>query len=997
MRTAMVIAAVIAFLAIMPAAVPASRTISGHSASCSEPADAPEPVILPSQPAQAGIVTTKPAVGCRGNPVNLIAYPDAGYSFDYWSGDICNGSRSTTCSTHFKFGTQPSLSANFCAVASSGTAGPVVDVSPFPAAGSVSVATIGSCVGDSVTLSAASSLGYVFGDWSGDVCNGETSPTCSTTIQSTRQHVTAHFAASQSPAGANCGPTSSQPWSNGTACTITATPVDANTIRYRIDSPVVDRSSYDYTPITFQSGDSIRVRAGGCVQTGGSGPTWKRYVDPTGDNAGDGVDTSGFYHGTITISLAKGVGGQPVLNEPILKAVRDTQTTPFVVVTPPPPVTAPVPLLTLGYVDDNYGDNGYWGHDGDYGNPVQCLPSEDGGNAWVELTVTHGNAAPPPPQQLFKAFDEVPSGAQHDATDPNLIPADPSWGWQIPGTPTQGAPLGSYTKQCDVPISTILGPYYEPPGVEPAPSRCTRQVTNVNLPPDPSFFSDPWRSIKNFFGLCDAGGQFSINSEPVGHTNWGEATYTDPSITWNTWDDPNPPYGNPPFGGDDDYNMNIVTPLAPDQTSHAGTTSVNPDSIGIEFDSDETIDHYDANAWWKAFHIAVKESQDAALPQLVLAGKKFLEDNVGYHNVNYHEAVVTGVLGLDGTHGGSEIHPVHVLAIRLAAPLHVDANNDHWAFFVRNSGDEGECSTLQENLDLRQITLRLPPPMMQAVSRATYSANTVQQNAPDPPAFASDSSGAYLTFKLPPPDQHGYVAGDICVHWIPPGGGTFPGSPPVDCTSPTSSLRSATSRYHASSAPDPGGVPEKRLGEAVRKLSRNQRRIFATLLTPFASATPAARPTAVTVVTARQRPAPPASPPQLETTYDPEHVAGVANRVLALLVAQHGVYSHGRIYVSITANPGIKPNLLHPRRCFLPVYTPGNGNPGVMTAPGTPSGWNAISGGPIRNRLIDVAKVAKFRTIEKWLPRPNGLVTLCRAKDIGKVPPLSPFTTHTPR
>src|SRR5436309_1962822 len=63
-------------------------------------------------------------------------------------------------------------------------------------------------------------------------------------------------------------------------------------------------------------------------------------------------------------------------------------------------------------------------------------------------------------------------------------------------------------------------------------------------------------------------------------------------------------------------------------------------------------------------------------------------------------AVVMGLMGLDDVHGGdSELHPVHVLAIREAETP--DPGNDAWAFFARNWGDEGECSSRQHYVTAR--------------------------------------------------------------------------------------------------------------------------------------------------------------------------------------------------------------------------------------------------------------------------------------------------------
>ena len=52
-----------------------------------------------------------------------------------------------------------------------------------------------------------------------------------------------------------------------------------------ITRPVVTEPSFDYKSVVFKSGDTVAIDAGGCVQTGGHGRTWKRYVNPSGPNS----------------------------------------------------------------------------------------------------------------------------------------------------------------------------------------------------------------------------------------------------------------------------------------------------------------------------------------------------------------------------------------------------------------------------------------------------------------------------------------------------------------------------------------------------------------------------------------------------------------------------------------------------------------------------------------------------------------------------------------
>lgn len=144
------------------------------------------------------------------------------------------------------------------------------------------------------------------------------------------------------------------------------TMVSRNTTTYRIDEPYVKGISIEYPEITFDPGDQITIAAGGCVQTGGHGRTWKRYLNPSGNNSDH------LYWGTILIpGLVGDVPGAH--NSPLRDNLGALLTIP----------AGPRITVSLGYEDDNYGDNGYWGHDD--GTEDQCKDVE---NAYVSITKT---------------------------------------------------------------------------------------------------------------------------------------------------------------------------------------------------------------------------------------------------------------------------------------------------------------------------------------------------------------------------------------------------------------------------------------------------------------------------------------------------------------------------------------------------------------------------------------------------------------------------------
>ena len=176
-----------------------------------------------------------------------------------------------------------------------------------------------------------------------------------------------------------------------------------------LSEPDVSHPTAD-TNVFFDAGVWVSVQADGCVQTGGSGATWKRYVDPDPPVSGAGpanhfgsLAIVSRIGGPDTISLARLFDISPV--------VRFRVTTPS--------------QARVAYKDDAnaYGDNGYTAHDNGSGN--QCLlpsgPRGYGGSAYILFTVDPNT---PPTAQLaavpafvgahpaFQGFGDDP--ADHD-------------------------------------------------------------------------------------------------------------------------------------------------------------------------------------------------------------------------------------------------------------------------------------------------------------------------------------------------------------------------------------------------------------------------------------------------------------------------------------------------------------------------------------------------------------------------------------------------------
>jgi hypothetical protein len=441
----------------------------------------------------------------------------------------------------------------------------------------------------------------------------------------------------------------------------------SNGFTCRIDEPNVRQAITEYRQIRFQPNDVVTIQAGGCVQTGGSGRTWKRYVDPTGDNS------TRLYHGTVLVPGATGgaVRISTVINRPLTI----------------PGQTPGELFLRLGYEDDNYGDNGYWGHDD--GTENQCRGV---GNAWATITVVRGATPPPPPPQATAPMDLV-----WTAIDGNWLPLNPTWAWN--------AQHGNQP----IDAGKVCGWRFGKP--------CTTQDpwTNTYSPPIPY--------------LCDADNPSGVD----GHLNWMHATFTGQIFFQEH------------SGSDDDYNLLLAVP------NNAGLTTTNEGgALLLEFDSDETIDHF-STPWWDRFHQTVDNSTGDA--------KRIIDARY---------AVATGVIGLDLVHGaGVELHPVHLLAIR----VNEDPNDETWAIFVRNWGNEGMCG--KDNTILPATVLAIDLPWMPGAQGYTFTQN-FRTNSPQVAGpwltTVNDQKGqpalVRVVFQLPDPtNAQGMAHGELHLSW----------------------------------------------------------------------------------------------------------------------------------------------------------------------------------------------------------------------------------------
>ena len=142
----------------------------------------------------------------------------------------------------------------------------------------------------------------------------------------------------------------------------------ATRVNVAIQHPDVRAPSQSFPQISLRPGDRWLLDAEGCVQTGGVGKTWKRYVNPLGPG------TDRLYHAWVRVLD----GAPPSRLESVIGREQII-----------PTAADPASLhFTLGYIDDDYTDNGYNDHDD--GTEQQCVSQ---GNARLSLTIIRAHHA----------------------------------------------------------------------------------------------------------------------------------------------------------------------------------------------------------------------------------------------------------------------------------------------------------------------------------------------------------------------------------------------------------------------------------------------------------------------------------------------------------------------------------------------------------------------------------------------------------------------------
>jgi hypothetical protein len=442
-----------------------------------------------------------------------------------------------------------------------------------------------------------------------------------------------------------------------------------------INRPIVNRPERVYSNVVFAPGDTVYVKADGCVQTGGSGPTWKRYVNPSG------ADSDHWYHGLIRIPTAK-LAGTDVGNS--LTRIKNVVGRPIMVTGQG--AAASELVLHLGYEDDDLTDNSY--NDPDDGTEDQCKGDSrnDGGPAHVTITICRGVPCGPTTSRFD--FDVLSS-----SVDPNGFLLNPHWSWQDRPENHGNKPNTSLCHEFSK--HDVGRPWYRPNFPD-----CTDQA-GLDDVDTPDGINEQVCRINRLYedrrhGLASENDLFSGGIYPyltgridsfIGHVNWFPITVegrVGPKISHES--------------ADDDYDFSLYC----DDKIQVDNTFVVDESLKkscaqqdwlytnrrsylhVEFDSDETIKHFNIDPW-----VDLRANVDSP-------GWRF----TGH-------TIMTGLFGLDGEHQlKTEMHPLYAMALR--RDMESSPSDEVWLIFLRNRGDEGGCSSQVWDGGFSDYTFRLP-------------------------------------------------------------------------------------------------------------------------------------------------------------------------------------------------------------------------------------------------------------------------------------------------
>ena len=392
-----------------------------------------------------------------------------------------------------------------------------------------------------------------------------------------------------------------------------------------------------------------------------------------------------------------------------------------------------------------------------YDRPDEGWGDQCSGQGVATVVLTLQPGGTAPPGERHAAFDVVST-----KYDPNQFWLNPQWGYQ---TTNRDAGGHGY-----LPDANAL--CYGEPDIEGCTSPTTATARNVS------------RELVPF--LCGGPGYdvlFPGMGKIRGHVNWAPATY-EGTIAWEG------------HSVDDDQNFRLV-PMDGSSQSEAGLTTGNDTNLELEFDSRETLQRVEPSSpFWQRL-----KQHDNTLKQ------------------ESYRAVVTGLLNLDCVHHcKSELHPVYAMAV--LTKIDAAHQTDTWELFVRNWGNQGECSERDNLLVLPSHVMKIhvwrPDVSYDAevTPRAAFDSPTGPRPITSPAALPTPEGGATVAFRLLPSQD--VLFGTLTFHWHPLPGAAYVAAPALirprgveseDRTSPEEHLREV---MESTSVSDPDSVGAKR-------------------------------------------------------------------------------------------------------------------------------------------------------------------------------------------
>jgi hypothetical protein len=488
--------------------------------------------------------------------------------------------------------------------------------------------------------------------------------------------------------------------------------VDGNIHKWTITQPDVTKPLTEYPNIVFHADDRVLVSAEGCVNVGTKTPDWRRYVDPEGSR------TDRFFHGLIWIPgariydksefLVTPVGTAPIRISSIAGGQNDPSKSELLIVKDPTEGNT-TSTFRLGYEID-YGRPWWLVKNGHQPRPLPWLESAsqpgsksenlrsiaysgvpsgrqcDGqGTATVIVRITPGSSTQPPeasPTRSLLPFDPV-----SNQTDENGFMLAPRFYGNYDGPDTKQLEATSECKNFE--YKHWLFVRY---GIK---SPCTQQAS-FDVPP-------------HILTECLAAPGFG---QLHGHVNWAPATFVGKLRPKGDLK------GN---SADRDFDLQLFTLDDLDRRTRFADSSKDFGKVGpiLTSDSQPIADYKDA--LWLEFAsyetYNVTHPNDTPKPAGYDKWKNLLEKAtrkmVTEHTTD-HTAVVTGLLNLDCVHDcHTELHPVFAMAVRTTREDKDSGvvNDDPWAIFVRNAGNEGDCAADEHYLNRDSYTFFLPAPV----------------------------------------------------------------------------------------------------------------------------------------------------------------------------------------------------------------------------------------------------------------------------------------------